>query len=154
MSRLLLGFCAGICLLTARPALMTAQDGSYDEKALRLEDHFGVQIVRGAQGVVVGKVGLFRGIDVSAVVSPSPNAVAEAKAFQHDYTPGMLLAAAGIVTMGAAIGASRINGVSQFIPTGITILSVGLLSYGASRLEHAYQALSKSIWWYNRDLVK
>lgn len=131
---------------------MTAQDGNYDEKALRLEDHFGVQIIRGVQGVVVGKVGMFRGVDVSAVVSPSPNAVAEAKIFQHDYTPGMLMASVGIATLGAAIGASRIQGINQMIPTGITIVSVGLLSYGGSRLENAYKALSKSIWWYNRDL--
>jgi hypothetical protein len=131
---------------------MTAQDRSYDNNALRLEDHFGVQIVRGAEGVVVGKIGLFRGVDVSAVVSPSPNAVAEAKIFQHDYTPGMLIASLGIATLGAAIGASRIQGINQMIPTGITIVSVGLLCYGGSRLENAYQALSKSIWWYNRDL--
>ncbi len=133
---------------------MTAQDGSYDENALRLEDHFGVQIVRGASDVVVGKIGMFRGIDVSAVVKSSPNAVAEAKIFQHDYTPGMLMASLGIVTLGAAIGASRIAGINQMIPTGITIVSVGLLSYGGSKLQNAYKALSKSIWWYNRDLKK
>lgn len=154
MSRLLPALCVGVCLLSMGPRLMNAQDRSYDENALRLEDHFGVQIVRGVGGVVVGKVGVFRGIDVSAVVSPSPNAVAEAKAFQRDYKPGMLLGATGIVALGAAVGTSRINGVSQFVPTGITILSVGLLSYGGSKLERAYQALSKSIWWYNRDLVK
>ena len=154
MSRLLLAIFAGICLLTMRPALMTAQDGSYDENALRLEDHFGVQIVRGASDVVVGKIGMFRGIDVSAVVKSSPNAVAEAKIFQHDYTPGMLMASLGIVTLGAAIGASRIAGINQMIPTGITIVSVGLLSYGGSKLQNAYKALSKSIWWYNRDLKK
>jgi hypothetical protein len=131
---------------------MTAQDRTYDHNALRLEDHFGVQIVRGAEGVVVGKVGVFRGIDVSAVVSASPNAVAEAKIFQHDYTPGMLVASLGIASLGAAIGASRIQGINQMIPAGITIVSVGLLCYGGARLEKAYQALSKSIWWYNRDL--
>ena len=151
---MLLAIFAGICLLTMRPALMTAQDGSYDENALRLEDHFGVQIVRGASDVVVGKIGMFRGIDVSAVVKSSPNAVAEAKIFQHDYTPGMLMASLGIVTLGAAIGASRIAGINQIIPTGITIVSVGLLSYGGSKLQNAYKALSKSIWWYNRDLKK
>ena len=151
---MLLAIFAGICLLTMRPALMTAQDGSYDENALRLEDHFGVQIVRGASDVVVGKIGMFRGIDVSAVVKSSPNAVAEAKIFQHDYTPGMLMASLGIVTLGAAIGASRIAGINQMIPTGITIVSVGLLSYGGSKLQNAYKALSKSIWWYNRDLKK
>lgn len=134
---------------------MTAQDGSYDENALRLDAHYGdVRIVRGVSGTVVGKIGVFRGIDVANVVSPSPNAVAEAKVFQRDYRPGTLIASLGIATMGAAIGASRIPNINQAIPTGLTIASVALITYGGSRLERAYRALGKSIWWYNRDLTK
>jgi hypothetical protein len=153
MSRLLLALCAGACSLTMEPTLMTAQDQSYDESALRLDAHFGdFRIVRGVSGTVVGKIGVFHGIDVASVVSPSPNAIAEAKKFQRDYRPGTLIASLGIATLGAAIGASRIPNLNQAIPTGLTIASVGLITYGGSKLESAYRALSKAIWWYNRDL--
>jgi hypothetical protein len=44
--------------------------------------------------------------------------------------------------------------VDQLIPSTMTITSVGLIAYGASRLERAYRGLSKAIWWYNRELKK
>lgn len=153
MSRLLLAFCAGICLLTMEPNLMTAQDGSYDENALRVDQHRGtISIVRGVSETVVARIGAFRGVDIARIVSPSANAVAEAKMFERDYRPGTWLASLGIATLGAAIGSSRIDHLNQAIPTGLTIAGMGLITYGGWRLGNAYRALSKSIWWYNRDL--
>jgi hypothetical protein len=155
MSRLLLALGAATCLLTARPTLLTAQDRSYDENALRVDQRRGtIRIMRGVSETVVAKIGVVRGVDVASIVSPSPNAVAEAKIFQRDYRPGSWFASLGIMTLGAAIGASRIPDINQVIPTGLTIASVALLTYGGSRLESAYRALSRAIWWYNRDLTK
>ena len=155
MSRLLLAICAGSCLLTARPTLMAAQDQSYDESALRIDEHYGtISIVRGASETVVGKIGVFRGTDLATVVSSSPNAVAQAKIFQRDYKPGTLVASLGIVTMGAAFGAYRIPDINSWIPSGLTIGAVMLITYGGTKLESAYRALSKAIWWYNRDLPR
>jgi hypothetical protein len=155
MSRLPLVLCAGTCILATSPTLMTAQDKSYDESALRIDDHQGtMSIVRGVSGTVVGKIGVFRGSDLASVVSPSPNAVAEAKIFQRDYKPGTLLASLGIATMGAAIGAYRIPDINTWIPSGLTVASLTLIAYGATKLESAYRALSKAIWWYNRDLAR
>lgn len=155
MSRLLLAFCAGSCLLTMRPSVMTAQERNYDDNALRADQSRGtIRIVRGVSGTVVGKTGVFRGLDLARIVSESPNAVTEAKVFQRDYVPGTWIASLGIATLGAAIGASRIHDINQVIPTGLTVASVALITYGGSRLENAYRALGKSIWWYNRDLTK
>ncbi len=155
MPRLLLTLCAGGCLLISRPTLMTAQDRSYDESALRLDARHGtIRVVRGTSGTVVGKIGVFRQTDLTSVVSPSPNAVTEARTFQREYRPGTLLLSAGIVTMGAAFGASRIADINTWIPTGLTIASVALITYGGTKLESAYRALSKAIWWYNRDLSR
>ena len=153
MRRLLLALCAGSSLLITRPNLMIAQDRSYDEGALRLDAHHGtISIVRGTSGAVVGKIGVFRGTDLTSVVSPSPNAVAEAMTFQRDYRPGTLMLSAGIVTMGAALGASRIADSNSLVPMGLTIAGVALITYGGTKIESAYRALSKAIWWYNRDL--
>jgi hypothetical protein len=157
MSRLTLALYALTCVFIMIPDAASAQapTGSYEDNALRVDESRGnIKIVRGVSEAVVARMGVFRGSDVASIVSPSPNAVAQAKIFEHNYGPGTLLASLGIATLGAAIGASRIDGLNRAIPTGLTIVSVGLITYGGSRLEDAYRALSKSIWWYNRDLKK
>lgn len=155
MSRLLLGLCVGSCLLTMRPTLLSAQEESYDENALRVESRRGnLQIVRGIQGRVVARSGWFHGPKVATLVSQSDSALAEARAFERDYGPGQYIAGLGIATFGAAIGASRIADINAVIPTGLTIAAVSLITYGGTKLESAYRALSKAIWWYNRDLKK
>ena len=155
MSRLLLALCVGAHLTLGGPTVLTAQDGSYDENALRLEGHNGnLRIVRGVQGTVLARIGAFRTTDVAKLVAPSEHAMAEAKTFSRDYIPGSWIAGLGIATLGAAIGSSQIGDMNRAIPTGLTIGAAALLIYGGSRLQNAYNALARSIWWYNRDLKK
>jgi hypothetical protein len=154
MSRLAIAlFAAQIFGSGATP--MMAQDSSYDNNALRAESRRGdLQIVRGKEGIVVARAGVFRPPRVANVVNRSDSAVAEARIFERDYQPGQYFLALGIATMGAAIGVSRINDINTWIPTGLTVASVMLISYGGTKLESAYRALSKAIWWYNRDLSR
>ena len=153
MSRLLLFCLVGHLTLTRAPTAMIAQDRSYDQNALRLDGSFGdVSIVRGINGAVVGKIGVFRGIDVAKVVETSPNAVAEAREFQRNYRPGTIALGLGLVSLGASIGASQFHDMNHGITTGFTIVTVGLITYGGGRLQRAYNALHRSLWWYNRDL--
>jgi hypothetical protein len=138
-----------------RPVFMTAQESSYDENALRVDQHRGtISIVRGVSETVVLKVGPFRGVDVAGIVSSSPNAVGEAKKFEHDYRPGTWIVSLGIATLGAAIGSYGIADLNRAIPSGLTVAGVSLITYGGWRLGNAYRALSKSVWWYNRDLTR
>ncbi len=144
---------AGICLLIMGPAMMTAQESTYDENALRIDQNRGtISIVRGVSETELLKIGAFRAVDVAGVVSQSPNAVTQAKIFENDYRPGTWIMSLGIATLGAAIGSYRIAGLNQAIPTGLTIAGVSLITYGGWRLGNAYRALSRSVWWYNRDL--
>ena len=155
MSRLLLALCVGAQFTFGGAAVLTAQDGTYDENALRLEgNRGGISIVRGVQGTQLAQISAFRTTDVAKLVAPSEHAMAEARIFSHDYLPGSWIAALGIATMGAAIGASRIDDINRAIPAGLTISAAALLIYGGGRLENAYNALARSIWWYNRDLKK
>jgi hypothetical protein len=155
MSRFYLVLCVGIYLSFVDTAVMNAQGASYDENALRLEGHRGdVRIVRGVHGTVLGKIGTFHSIDVAKLVSPSEKATAEARIFASDYGPGTWLAALGIATLGVAIGVSQIHDVNRGITTGLTLAGTGLIVYGGGRMENAYNALSRSIWWYNRDLKR
>jgi hypothetical protein len=51
--------------------------------------------------------------------------------------------------------AFRIAYLNQAVPSGLTVAGVSLITYGGWRLGNAYKrALSKSVWWYNRDLKK
>ncbi|HMF86867.1 MAG TPA: hypothetical protein VK575_02230, partial [Gemmatimonadaceae bacterium] len=59
-----------------------------------------------------------------------------------------------IVSLGAAIGASRVNDINPFIQAGLTATTFVSFAFGAKKLDSAYQALSKAIWWYNRDLKR
>jgi hypothetical protein len=155
MTRLLLGLCVGAYLGFGGPAVLSAQGNSYDESALRLEGHGGnVRIVRGLEGTVVAHIGGLRTPDVSKLVSPSEKAIAEAKIFSHDYGPGNWIAAVGIVAIGAGIGVYQMHDVERSIPNGITIGGAALVIYGANRVQNAYNALARSLWWYNRDLKK
>lgn len=153
MSRFTLFCLAGLLVLMTGTGVASAQERSYDQNALRLDAGFGdVSIVRGVDGQLVGKIGVFRGIDVAKVVEASPKAVNEARVFQANYRPGNIALALGLATMGASIGASRIPDLNRGVTTGLTIATAALITYGGTRLQKAYTALHKSLWLYNRDL--
>jgi len=142
----------GLALMTA--VGLEAQDKTYDTQALRIDAGPGtLRVVRGVGDSVVLKIGDFRRVDLRGLVASSPNAVAEARLFESNYRPGGWITGLGIALLGVGIGVSRMD-VDQLIPSALTITSVGLIAYGASRLERAYRGLSKAIWWYNRDLKK
>jgi hypothetical protein len=156
MPRFILAACVAAHIALGGVSVVTAQEGAtYDDNALRLEGHIGdVRIVRGVHGTVLGKIGVFRGIDIARLVSPSERATIEAKNFAQNYGPGTWLTSLGIATLGAAIGVSRIHDVNSSITTGLMLAGTGLIVYGGGRLESAYNALSRSVWWYNRDLKR
>ena len=154
MSRLALAFFLAHLLITGASA-MAAQESVYDENALRVESRQGnLRIVRGVEGTVVARAGIFHGPKVATLVMQSDSALAEARIFERDYEPGQWVAALGIATLGAAIGAYRIPDINPMIQVGLTGTSFALIGYGAKKLDSAYRALSKAIWWYNRDLKK
>jgi hypothetical protein len=154
MSRLIIVLCAAH-LLSLGATAMSAQSSSYDENALRVESYRGdLQVVRGVHGTVVARAGVFRGPKVADLVSQSERALEEARVFERDYQPGQYAAAFGIAMMGASIGVSRINDINAVIPTGLTAAGIVLIAYGGAKLHKANQALSKAIWWYNRDLKR
>ena len=87
-------------------------------------------------------------------MAQSDSALAEAKIFERDYQPAQWLLGTAIVSLGAAIGASRINDINPFIQVGLTTTTFVSFAFGGKKLDSAYEALSKAIWWYNRDLKR
>jgi F420-dependent methylenetetrahydromethanopterin dehydrogenase len=153
MSRQLLTLYAVTIMFALGTNTAAAQESSYDERALRIDEHMGtLRLVRGTSETVVAKIGTFRGGNVAEAVSLSPKAVAEAKVFQDNYRPGSWMAAIGIATLGAAIGAARISDLNQAVPISLAVVSVSLIAVGGLKLDTAYRALARAVWWYNRDL--
>lgn len=154
MSKGLLAICAG-SLIIGNMSVAVAQNASYDTAALRIEGHLGdMRLVRGVDGAVIGKVGVFRGTNVADFVKSSEKAAVEAKIFGRDYGPGTWFVAIGIAMLGINLGVSQIHDVNRAIPTALLLVGTGSLVYGAGRLERACNALARSIWWYNRDLAR
>src|SRR3954467_4560970 len=143
----------GMMAIASHGARLIAQGARYEDNALRVEDSRGdMRIVRGTEGTVVARIGVFRGTDIVKLVQSSERAAVEAKRFARDYKPGTLSLALGIATLGAGIGVSRMRDVNASITTSLLISGTALIVYGAGRLENAYNALARSLWWYNRDL--
>jgi hypothetical protein len=142
-------------LLTVETSVMAAQGSGYDENALRVVSRQGnMRILRGIDGTVVASGGILHGPRLSHLVTQSENAVAEAKIFERDYDPGQTLLGVGIAFLGAAIGASRITDMNPVIQVGLYATAFASLGYSGRKLHSAYEALSRAIWWYNRDLKR
>ena len=152
MSRILFALCIGLLILGAKA--MPAQNGTYDANALRLEGMWGgFEVYRGSGTDLVGRPGVFRGLDVAAVVSASPNATTEARVFQQHYPRGILAISFGLATLALSHGLSRLPDLNWTIQSTSWLIGFVSTVYGAQNLIIAHRALSKSIWWYNRDLA-
>lgn len=122
--------------------------------ALRYESSWGsADIIRGADGPVVGTVGWFRDFDVEKLVESSPRAVAEAKDFQTRNFRGSLVSTIGAATLaiGIVVASNNSNNASSPI---LIIGGAGALGWGLQHINSSYTALSKALWWYNRDSAK
>ena len=126
----------------------------YDAQALRFESRWGsADIIRGADGTVIGTVGWFRDFDVEKLVESSPHAVNEARAFKTNNFRGSLVGGLGALTLvtGAILTANSSNNAASPI---LMIAGAGAVGWGAQHVNAGYSALSRSLWWYNRDLVR
>ena len=138
------------------PRLLNAADSarSYLNGALRFESNWGnVSIIRGADGPVVGTLGWFRDFDLEKLLASSPSAVAEARVYQTNNFRGSLVGGIGAVmtVVGVLVAANGSNNASSPV---LVIGGVGAMVWGAQHLSMSYSALSRALWWYNRDLTR
>lgn len=161
MPRILLAFCIGTCVLLGGTGTMEGQEQhgvpEYDARALRVENREGDRVVvRGRDGLVLGKIGGLRGgVDLANVVAPSENAVREARDFSKRARRGNWAMTVGLTAISVWLLTSRIHDMDPAVATAVDAASAGglvLAVYGAVQLNKANTALGRSIWWYNRDL--
>ncbi len=120
---------------------------------LRYESSWGnANIIRGADGPVIGTVGWFRDFDVQKLVQSSPRAVEEARSFQTINFRGSLVSALGATTVaiGVVVTANSSNNAASPI---LIIGGAGAIGWGLQHINIGYRALSRALWWYNKDLT-
>ena len=139
---------------SARTAPPSDSSHSYDAQALRFESRWGsADIIRGANGPVVGTAGLFRDFDVTQLVGSSPQAVTEARAFKTNNFRGSLVGGLGATTV--VVGAILTSNSSNNAASPILIVAGSIaVAWGVQHLNTGYSALSRALWWYNRDLTR
>ena len=127
---------------------------TYVANALRFETNWGnVSLIRGADGPTVGTLGWFRDFDLTQVLASSPSAVADARVFETNNFRGSVAGAIGATTtlIGVVVAANGSNNAASPV---LIIGGVGVMVWGAQHLSMSYSALSRALWWYNRDLKR
>lgn len=133
------------------PERVTDSTHSY-ARALRFESSWGnVRLIRGADGPVLATGGWFRDFNLETLLASSPSAVAEARVYQTNNFRGSLVGGIGALTtiVGVVVAANRSSNASSPV---LVIGGVGAMVWGAQHLNKSYSALSRALWWYNRDL--
>jgi hypothetical protein len=136
------------------PARQMDSTRTYGTAALRFETNWGnVSILRGADGPVVGALGWFRDFDLAQLLASSPSAVADARVFQANNFRGSVVGAVGATTalIGVLVAANSSNNAASPV---LVIGGVGAMVWGAEHLSMSYSALSRALWFYNRDLKR
>lgn len=130
----------------------TKAAAAYDSQALRFESRWGsADIIRGANDQVIGAVGWFRDFDVEKLVQSSPQALIAAREFKADNFRGSLVSTIGasVMAIGVAVASNNSNNASTPM---LIIAGAGGIAWGLQHLNRSYSALSRALWWYNRDL--
>ena len=145
--------CVGFGARTAGAQSKDSTRGA-EVQALRYESYFGnARIIRGADGPIVGTAGWFRDFDVEKLVATSPSAQPDARLYKTNNFRASVVGSIGatVTLIGVAVTANGSNNASSPI---LIIGGVGALAWAAQHFTIAYSALSRSLWWYNQDLVR
>ena len=121
---------------------------------MRFESRWGsADIIRGAKGEVIGTVGWYRDFDLEKLLQPSPQAAAAAHDFRVGNFRGSLATTVGasLVAIGLVVAGNNSNNASTPV---LIIAGAGGIGWGLNRIAASYGALSRALWWYNRDLAR
>ena len=131
---------------------------AYDDCALRIEpEWFGSpRIVRGVDGVPVGRIGFFFGDDLSRAVSGNAPAVDLARRAERLRGQGVLLGLSGGALFYAAFftnyGAGSDSG--EAVAAAALLVGAGLTFAGGVVQVRANRSQSRAVWEYNRGLTR
>ncbi|HEU4629055.1 MAG TPA: hypothetical protein VFS08_04895 [Gemmatimonadaceae bacterium] len=129
------------------------QPCTYARCALRVEDGwFSRRLVRGPEATVVARLG-FGGPSLASIVQRSDSAVAHARRYQSAQRTGDIVSLIGTVGTVAALFALDDESGARDEAIAVNIASVVVFVVGQSFHFKAQRELSRSLWWYNRDVL-
>jgi hypothetical protein len=105
------------------------------------------------QGKVLGTLGLFRSLDIEQVVARSPVAASEARIYKINYRQGEIVGSIGVTAFIAGLFLSGNTHYNASTPI-LIIAGAAATLWGGQHLNTAFTALSRAVWWYNRDLPR
>ena len=131
---------------------------AYDDCALRIEpEWFGSpRIVRGVDGVPIGRIGFFFGDDLSRAVSGNAPAVDLARRAERLRGQGVLLGLAGGALFYTAFFTNYGAGSDSdaAVAAAAVLVGAGLTFAGGVVQVRANRAQSRAVWEYNRGLAR
>ena len=100
--------------------------------------------------VLIGTIGC-SGLRREKLVAISTSA-RETRVYLRNF-PGLVVTTIGAAAtvIGVAVTANGSNNASSPV---LIIAGVGAMAWGAQHFKTAYSALSRSLWWYNRDAAR
>jgi hypothetical protein len=148
--------CIAVLLLLVAAPRLAAQGNvascSYDLCALRIKAATFTQpqaLVRGQSDSVLVSLGLFKPA-VTSFMLRSDSAVVQSRIYDRLYdTAGVITIVGTVISIAAPI---IFEGTLRKI--GWTAAGIGVTIYGGVLTNQANEALSRAIWWHNRELIR
>jgi hypothetical protein len=133
----------------------TAAPCSYLDCALRVEPGMrGARLIRGADGRLVGRLGLFHKSGIDSLLAMPDSTGLFARRYVAERHSGLILQVIGMALLaGSAIRTTTRHHWDgwDFATQGV---GYGFLIPASRRLTRADQNLSRAVWWYNSSLPR
>ena len=127
---------------------------SYDQCALRVD---GPRLLRGHDGVSVGRLGLLGAPRLVELVGTSDSALVHAREFDANYNTGTRLSFLGALLITPVIVNALRGGTGTMQRNHQVVLTLSgsaLILVGGIKSRRAQAALSRALFWHNRDLPR
>lgn len=145
---------AVLAALLALPLGASSQSHAceYDECALRLNDS---EVLQGRSSERIAGFGFFRPPDLAERLASSDSATWYLEVVEESYTRGRVIWFAGqIVSAAGALLYISPDKTTQAWGFALQALGFSTGWLGQSRVARAEDAMSRAIWWYNRDVAR
>ena len=142
-----------VVLFAVSPQILHSQEScTYDRCALRVEVG---NIVVGKDGAEKYRLRAFSTPRLEERLALSDSALTHYRVFTRNHVSGNVWSLIGGLTLGfGLVSGFDDTGVSTEVAIGATVVGTIATLIGSGKTRRAQNALSRSVWWYNRDLQR
>lgn len=125
---------------------------SYDECALRL---WSSDVLRGTEEAKIGQFGFLRPPPLGELFAQSDSAALHFETLEKNYTNGRAITITSrVVSLAGLVLSFSSDSAEQRWGFGLQATGFAGGWLGQRRVRRAKEALSRAIWWYNRDVAR